>query len=238
MTELQKIEKKLRNLKQNKDKTEEEISFLAQEELNRKKIIGSLTFCITNEERKFATNLLTKYLEESSIESNADRDTLRQLIDFEILVERIKSYLNIEYGKANPAIPTHMLDELRKNNELILKLKESLRLINQEKTQSSWVETWEMLKKKALKYYETHAGCNTTKCPECQNVFRLMMDTTDLKIGKETFFRGTILYNEPLYGLYHQKKLAKEEMAEVFGVSPDFIDFLYNWIYLKERQNK
>jgi hypothetical protein len=234
MAEIDRIFNSLKNLKQNKDKTEEELKVLAKEELNRKEILKNLTFCLDDEEKDFASELLNNYLEESSIEDEAEKDSLRQLIDLEILIERIKKFLNTEYTKSNPAIPTQMLQELRDTNEQVLKLKESLGLINKENKQSSWIEVWDTLKKKAINYYETHKGCNLVRCPECQNTFRLMIRTDNLESVKETFFRGTILYNYALYELYHQKKLTKEEMAKIFGVADFFIDFIYTGIYLKE----
>ena len=103
MDNLEKKINKLRNLKQNKDKTNDELVVLAKEEIEKKDVISSLTFCKDDKEREFAIDLLERYTKENSIESEADKDTLRQLIDMEILAERFKYLLKIEYEKSNPA---------------------------------------------------------------------------------------------------------------------------------------
>jgi len=55
--------------KQNQGKPPEEIRNIAKDNLERREILGSLTFCIDDKEKEFASNLLNKYLSESSLES-------------------------------------------------------------------------------------------------------------------------------------------------------------------------
>jgi len=234
MNKLERIKKRLRGLKQNQNKSEEELDLLAKEKIEEEQIIDNLTFCIDNKEKKFAANLLKKYLSESSIETEADKDTLRQLIDLQIQCERIKDFLKTEYNKANPAIPTQMLEELRKTNEQVLLLKEKIGLINRDRQQSTWQDEWKSLKKKALNYYETHKAEYIAKCPYCNKLFQYIIRTKDYKAIKSIWFKETTLYNRPLFNLYHNKKLTREQMAEIFGVSYLYIDFIYKDLYMKE----
>jgi len=236
MDSLSKIKRRLKGLKQNQGLSEEELNRLAKEKLEREEILSSLVFIVDEKEKKLAEDLLSRYLTNSSIESEADKDTLKQLIDLEILVERIKEFLKKESIDKKGAIPTHMLQELRDTNDQVLVLKEKLGLSSENKENANWVEVWENLKKKAIKYYEEHKGCNTVKCPYCQGLFHLLFDRTKYKEIKSTWFRGTILYNDKLYSLYHEKKITKEEMVNIFGVSEFYIDLLYNSIYLKNRK--
>jgi len=238
MSNFDKVLSKLKGLKQYRGLSDEQLKVLAKEKLEKDQILKNLTFCISDKEREYAAELLEQYLAESSIESIADKDTLKQLIDIEVLIERIKQFLNVEYQKANSAIPLKMTEELRASNELALELKEKLGLTNKDREQATWLETWEELKKKAKKYYEEHKGCNVVKCPYCQNMFMLLMRTENLDAQKCTMFKDTILYNKKLLDLYHEKRLTKEELAEILGVSIKYIDEIYDNLYLKELEQK
>jgi hypothetical protein len=90
---LERIKKQIKNLKQNKDLTNEELEVKVKEQITKQEILASLAFCIDDKEREFASDLLHKYLSESSLESTAEKDTLRQLIDIEVLLERINLLL-------------------------------------------------------------------------------------------------------------------------------------------------
>ena len=155
MDNLEREIKKIRNLKQNQGKSEEELQILAKEKLEKQDILGSLTFALP-EELNWAKNLLENYLKESSLISTAEKDTLKQLIDLEILLERIKKHLGTEYSKANPTIPVQMVGELNKLNELILNLKDRLGLTQKEE-QKTVLDEWNKLKAKALAHYKESA---------------------------------------------------------------------------------
>lgn len=235
MNPLEREIKKIRNLRQNQEKSEEDLASLAKANLEKQEIISSLTFCTNEEERKFATNLLENYLAESSLEKYAEKDTLRQLIDTEIVIERVKKYLNTEYVKANPAIPTQMLDQLAALNKQTIELKDILRLTDKEE-QKNTLEQWEKLKNKALNYYKENAGCNVVKCPECQKLFYILKDMTGHTAAKIPFFKRTLLYNKKLYELYEQQKLTMEEMAAILGVSNDYITYIFENVYKNDKK--
>jgi len=234
MNSLDKEIKKIRNLKQNQGKSEEELTSLAKAHLEKQEIIGSLTFCIDDEERKFASHLLEKYLEESSLESTSEKDTLRQLIDVEVLMERIKKFLNTEYNKANPVIPTQMLDQLTTLNKQVIDLKDNLGLSKKDE-QKNILDKWDDLKSKALAYYKENAGCNIAKCPECQKLFYILKDMRNHKTEKIPFFKKTLLYNKKLYELYAKDKITKEEMIVILGVSGDYIDYIFETVYKNDK---
>jgi hypothetical protein len=233
MNQLDKIKNKLKNLQQNKTLSDTELTSLAREKLEKDEIITSLKFCANEEERKFAQDLLQKYLSTKSFENPAERDTLRNLIDFEVILDRVKNYINIETSKANPVPPVQMIEQLQKFSEHIEELKESLAL-TQSAEQSDFIKTWDLLKKKALKYYEENKGINTVKCPYCQNLFQLLFDRTDYKEMKAVWFRGTQLYNEPLLKLYHEKVITEDKVAEILGVSNSYVKLLYEDIFIKD----
>lgn len=236
MSNLEKSINRLKNLKQNRDLSEEKILELAKSEQSKKDILSSLTFCVNEQEVEYATEMLNNYLEQSTIENVADRDTLKQLIDLQILAERIKSILKTEYIKANPSIPLQMVEQLRDTEKQIMELKEKLGLTQKDKEQAGWVETWDLLKKKALAYYETHKGENHIRCPYCQKMIMLLLKMDDYDAKKSPWFENTTLYNKKVFQLYHDKKITKEEASDILGVSEYYIDFIYENLYLKQKK--
>lgn len=158
MKDLSSIIKKLKNLPQYKNKSEEELDVIARARLAKDSIIDSLAFC-KEDEKEFASELLENYLSESSITSFSDKQLLSQLIDIEVLMARIKKELKNEYDKANPSIPLHMSEELRELTEQSYTLKERLGLTKDKESQNV-MEEWEKLKAKALAYYKEGGGSN------------------------------------------------------------------------------
>lgn len=220
--------------KQNQGKSEKELTSIAKENLERREILNSLAFCIDDKEKDFASTLLNKYLSESSLISTAEKDTLRQLVDCEILIGRIKEYLNTEYKKANPTIPIQLVQQLTELNKQIIELKEILGLSKREE-QKNVLEEWNQLKEKALNYYKENAGCNVVKCPECKKTFMLLKDIRNYTAENIPMFKKTMLYNRKLFELYELGRITKEEISVILGVSPDYIDFIYENEYKNDK---
>lgn len=228
--------KKLKGLKQYKDKTDVELDQIAEDQMQKSEIIDNLSFCLSKEEKEFAQNLLKKYTEQASIESASDLDTLRSLIDTEVLAERMKALLNAEYEKANPAIPLQMVERLGELNNQIIDIKEKLGLTKTNRDDLSWIQHWNKLEKKCLNYYKEHAAETYTKCPKCQNIYRLLMKVDDKEKVSATFFKGTKIYNKKLFSLYHEKRLTDKEVAEILGTSIPYIDYIYNEVFLQDKE--
>lgn len=238
MKDLEIFKQKLRNMKQYKSLSDDEIEIIAKQKIEEEEVLNNLTFCIDDKEKEFAKKLLDDYLQQSNIENNADLDTLRQLIDLEVLVERMKSILKTEYIKANPSIPLQMVEQLRETEIQILEIKEKLGLVSKSKQPLTGTADWEALKKKALKYYETHAAETYCKCPYCSKLFRLLKRVDNLDPKQATMFKDNALYNKVMMGWYHTQRITKEELADAFGVSIEYIDYIYNNIYLKELKDE
>jgi hypothetical protein len=153
----------------------------------------------------------------------------------EILNDRVKLFIEQEGKEKNGAIPLKMTEQLVTNTTQIMDLKEKLGMMKDADSENA-LELMNELKDKALTYYNEHAGETYVKCPECQNLFRLLMKIDGLEPVKATFFRGTTLYNQKLMELYHYKKVTIEEMAEIFGVHTKYITYIYENIYLKKQE--
>ena len=236
MDNFEKTKNMLRGQKQNKGKSEEELDLLTKEKIEKDEILGSLTGCLP-EEMKFASDLLQNYLAESSLSSYAEKDTLKQLVYLEVILERVKVYINKETEKANPVPPIQMLEQLQYLNKQIIEIKNELGL-TQKEDQKTVLDEWNKLKAKALNYYKESAGCNVVKCPECKKLFMLLKDVRNYTPEKITFFKKTMLYNKKLFEIYELGRITKEEMATILGVSNEYIELIYNQTYLNDKNDK
>lgn len=257
MTNLEKIKRKFSKLVQYKDKTEEELTIIAQNKLYRDEILDGLKFCNyiepkfsskdtpeeqekkikqlqdeAKQEKQFAESILDAYLEENTIESTADRGTLRELIDNEVLLNRYKNHINklfSEHGKINDR-DIKQVQELEKT---IQELKEKLGLTKNQKKVGTLEQYLTILKKKVKIFHETHGGLSVHRCPHCGLHFKEIRE----KIGEESpisMLRGTIVYNKDVFDLVHEKTISEEKAAKILGVSISHIKMMYTDIYLKE----
>ena len=233
--ELESKIKRIRNLKQNQNKSEEEIIALAKQQLEKETIINGLAFCIGDEEKDYANKLLEEVLNEASITSISDRDTLKQFIDNSILIERIKAEIKKEYEKGNPSIPLKMSEELRSLQDLNYTLKERLGLTKKES--QDVLEEWNKLKEKAINYYKEHAGCNVARCPYCKKLFMILKDMRGHTTEKIPIFKKTLLYNKKLFEKFEkQESLTLDDMMEILGVSADYIYYVLEKVYKNEKK--
>ena len=223
------------NQKQNKDKSPEEIEQLVDKKISEEGLLTAFVG-LNDEEKKKAINLYDQYVTEHSFESLAEKSTLINLVYLEMLNDRIKLFIEQEGNDKKGAIPLKMTEQLVFNTTQIMSLKEKLGMMRDADSENA-LELMNELKEKALTYYNEHAGETYVKCPECQNLFRLLMKIDGLEPAKATFFRGTTLYNQKLMELYHYKKVTLEEVAEIMGVNPKYITYIYENIYLKPKDD-
>lgn len=227
--------KRLKSLKQYANLSEEELIKIVDKKLIAKELTSSFIGLKDNEIEK-AIGLYNKYVEESSFESLAEKSSLKNLVYLEILKERVQQFIKTEGDEKQGAIPLAMTEKLLFLDAQIMKNKETLGLLK-EKDNDSFLKVWDELKKKAINYYNEHAGETYVKCPECQKLFRLLMKIDNLEVVKATFFKGTTLYNERVLQLYHEKKITLEDAAEILGVHTKYIIYIYENLYLKEKND-
>jgi len=221
------------NLKQNQGKSPEEIAQLVDKKIQEEELLNSFVGLDEIEQKK-AIQLYERYVTEHSFESLAEKSTLVNLVYLEILNDRIKLFIKQEGEEKKGAIPLRMNEQLTFNTTQIMSLKEKLGMLKNKEDESA-LDLINELKEKALTYYNEHSGETYVKCPECQNLFRLLMKVDGLEPAKATFFRGTTLYNVKLMELYHYKKVTLEDCAEIMGVNSKYITFIYENIYLKPK---
>jgi len=179
---IQKLINRLRNLPQNKNKSNDELRKQAEKQIQKKEI--ELQFSgLKDEEAKKATLLYNKYISETFFESLAERSSLINLVYLEILKERLQREIS-ESG----TVPMGLTEKLIDLDEQIIKTKEKLGMLK-EGEELTFEQKWNDLEEKCLKYYEEHAAEFYTKCiAEGSKI--LMADFTtknieDLEIGEE-----------------------------------------------------
>jgi hypothetical protein len=222
------------NLKQNKNKSSEEIEQLVDKKIQEEELLTAF-IGLNDTEKIKAMQLYNQYITEHSFESLAEKSTLINLVYLEILNDRVKLFIEKEGNEKQGAIPLRMTEQLVENTTQIMVLKEKLGMLKNKEDESA-LDLINELKEKALTYYNEHAGETYVKCPECQSLFRLLMKVDGLEPAKATFFRGTTLYNVKLMELYHYKKVTLEDCAEIMGVNSKYITFIYENIYLKKAE--
>jgi hypothetical protein len=232
MDNIEREVKKLKNLIQNKNKTNEELEILAKENIQRQEILGSLTFAL-DDEKSFATNLLNKYLEESSLQSASEKDTLTHLIDLEVLLNRIKKQLNTEYDKANPAIPIVFIEQVTELTNQIMELKEKLGLLKEDENNDVSKTISDLLERfhKWINKPENRSNFEC-QCPKCEEIIlirrRLDKEKDEIK-SHPWYIEGGILFNKEIFKDFELGKISENQVVRYLNVTSDYI----NWI----RQN-
>ena len=236
MTSKERLIKRLKSLKQYSELSQEELEKIVDKKLEEDELINSFVG-LNEKEKEKALQLYDKYIGENSFENLAEKSSLTNLVYLEALNDRIKLFIEKEDKNKDGAVPIQMVEQLISNNEQIMKLKDQLGMMKN-KDNDSFMVAWEELKKKALTYYNEHCGETYVKCPECQKMFRLLMNIDGLEIAKAVHFKGTTLYNAKLLKLYEEKRLTLEEVADILGVHSKYITFIFDHIYLKEKEKE
>jgi len=228
--EIEKRANEYGRLPQYKDKNKEERLILAKESIERDEILGSLSFCL-DEEKGFANNLLKRYLVESTIESFTDKDTLRQLIDLEIILERLKSLLNVDYDKANKAIPMQYLEQLTSLNKQVMDLKESLGLTQEKEDKKDTVKVLDDLTQRFHKWINKPDNRSNFEfqCPKCGETYlirrRLDKEKDEVK-DHPWFIDGGILFNKQIFIDLELGKISEDQAARYLNATLDYIHWI------------
>jgi DNA-directed RNA polymerase subunit RPC12/RpoP len=230
--------KKLRGLKQCKDLTDEEVKKAVKEKLAEKDLSEELDIegmFIDKDEKKEAEKFLRKYLNTYSIETVAERNTLKQLVFLEVFNNRIQRELNNYYKEEQP-VPPKTVESLHSNLNQINNLKTKLGLSadKKDKSLSEGYGIFDTMLKKWKIWREENQGSRTLCCPHCGKMIILKIRTDAWEALKHPFFKDRILANPYLMELYREGKITKHDVALVLGTSLDYCDWLIKKVYYKE----
>lgn len=127
-------------------------------------------------------------------------------------------------------IPSHLQDSVNDGLNGIIELKSKLGMFEDQKTLDAFKE-FQSMKDKAAEYRKAHPLCFKTTCPFCARAFYLKRRTEHFKEFQSPFAEDKVLNNRPLFQLYKDGKIIKEDVAAVLGVSPDYVDWLDEKVY-------
>ena len=160
-----------------------------------------------------------------------DLSTLEDLIYQQALHERLKKKLSKKSQPQNPdeavePIAPHYQKQLADNLELQSKLKDELGLREDKKTIDAFKD-FEDLNEKFAQYRRENADLFATTCPKCAFTYYLKRRTKDYEPLKSVWFKDKVLFNHALFKVYkEQHLLTKKDMAEILGVSEQYIDWM------------
>lgn len=177
-------------------------------------------------ERKMAKDLVHRYLSDFSLETVSDRNTLKEVIYYEVIQNRLQEKLNHFYEKDAKAVPMQLIDTLHKNSEMIIKLKNTLKLTRS--NEKGGFDALAQLKKRAKIWRENNQGSRTIKCPHCQSFVLLKIRTAEWEAQKHPFFKDNMLYNVALFEKYYGKQVTVDSkfIGEVLESSADFPEWV------------
>jgi len=233
-SEIQQEVLKLKNLKGLAGKNEQELNELATDKIRKRRIdIDVNTMFSSKSEKARGKELLWKYMDDYSIDTISDKNSIREVIYLEIVQQRLQEKLNEFYEQDQKAVPTQLIDTIHKNSDAILKLKNSLGL-NKGKQGKSTYDALVHLKKRFKRWREENQGSRTIICPHCGKMVILKLRTKFWEAAKHPFFKDKVLFNTHLFKLFKENKLSRDDCAKVLECSPDYI----NWIVEKSRINE
>ena len=184
-------------------------------------------------ERKLAKDLVKRYLEDFSLETISDRNTLKEVIYYEVVQNRLQEKLNHFYEKDSKAVPMQLIDTLHKNSEMIIKLKNTLKLTRV--NEKGGYDALAHLKKRAKVWREENQGSRTIKCPHCQQFVLLKIRTAEWEAQKHPYFKDRILANKHLVRLYNEGRVNRTDVAAILECSENYVDWLIEkWAKINE----
>jgi DNA-directed RNA polymerase subunit RPC12/RpoP len=193
-------------------------------------------------EKRQGKNLFDEYQTKYHIQNVSDISILNELVFREILQIRYKKKVE-KYSKAktsddNAIVPPSIIKFLDENLAKVLELKKELGLLQENKGDDAFTYV-QTLKEKFAKWREENQASREITCPYCSKIILLKIRTEIWESMKHPYFKDKILYSEHLLNLYLDKKITKEDVAKILGVSDYYITWLLErWHDRKEKENK
>lgn len=112
----------------------------------------------------------------------------------------------------------------------ITEMKTKLGMFEEQKTLDSFKYIQET-KEKFAAYRLAHPLVFKCTCPKCAFSFGIKRRMEHFEEFVSPFLESKILNNDPLFKLYKQGKITKDDVANVLGVSPKYVDWLDKKVY-------
>lgn len=224
---------RVKNLKQNKGKPEEELFPVVKKNLIIRKFKEKPLFEYTKttelsdqdkkikkqveEDQKLAEEKFRNYLDNYKLESDSDLDTLASLVYNEVLEKQIQREINkiLQSGKYPSDKLTKQLTDLQ-NQKAQIKLKLGIDKVDEKRDELS---EWELLEKRVYSHIQENKHEHTIgvgwECEKCGHKdweqYLLWYKIKDFKTIKHPWFVGRWLFNPEIMKDVRDGKLNKED---------------------------
>lgn len=228
-TDVQNQIKKLKNLPQYKNFTQEQFVEKAKQLLLKQTKGLDLTGLFDDTaEKKLAKQLVQKYLTDFKPRTVSEKNDLKSLLYLEIIQYRLQNLMNTHTKDKNGAVEVRMMKAVHENIANISLLKEKLGISSVDKGRalSDGLKNWELLQEKAKVWREENLGSRNMVCSYCGKMNLLRIKTDSYDTVKHPFFKDRWLANEHLVQLYVDRKISKQDVAKVLEVSTDYVEWL------------
>jgi hypothetical protein len=193
---------------------------------------------LTKEEIKWGQKRFDDYLESfPHLNSNlGSLQSLEEIVWVEVIQERYKQKLgalakgNNSSNTQSTSIPATLQKSIQDGLNMIMELKAKLGMFEEQKQQEG-LEAVEALMNKTELYRKTHLDIFKLTCPFCVKMFFLNRRMEDYDNEVTPYFHNRLLNNRPLFRIYKQGRVTKEQVAEVLGISTQFVDWLEKKVY-------
>jgi len=183
------------------------------------------------DEKVIAESLLDRYLRDYSLETTSDVNTLKEVIYYEVIQQRLQQKLNSFAD--NQSVPIQLVEIMHKNSDVIVKLKNTLGLFAEREKKTEY-DVLAHMKRRFKVWLNENQASRTLACPHCGKMMMLKLKTEAWEAMKHPFFRDKVLYNYHLIKLYQESKITRDDVSKVLECSPDYVD----WVITKIEKEK
>ena len=230
--EVDKEYRRLRNLKQNQGKSDDELKSLysnAQVNVARKKIKIEDKFK-DSKEIKQAIKLFEFYVSAYEFESYTDLQTLNTLIYEEMLLKRVQNHINVLYEtKKDTYLNKSDRESLHSIEDRIMELKVKLGIDQEDKTKDELTEL-QLLKKRFHAHIQKNKSDFTISCGKCGTMLLLRKKVSDYECTIHPWFHSRWYFNYEILKDCKEGKISKKQASRYLNTSLDYIQWcLENW---------
>ena len=193
---------------------------------------------LSDDEYKVARNLFEQYRENYHIESFSDLRLLEELVYRETRQEYFKNqkqlYANTQSAKNKKKLFNLFDDAMNNNLEQIFKLKKKLKLYRDEQSGEDPMRPMKILLKKFEIWKSQNQAACTRVCPHCSRMLMFVIKPEVWEQEKYAYFKDKLLYIEPMWKLWRDNKITKEDLAKILGLTTNYIDWIDQHVEKKQ----
>ena len=221
-----------KRLVQYKNKTDDELREIAiagilKDSQDNIDTLGIDELFTNKSEREQAIKVMKRYLSEYQIETTADKMLLKELVNLEIIQNRLQKELNTTQ-EGSGAVSSKILDTLHKNLEQIVAIANKLGITKDkmDAIKSNGADALEMMKKKFAVWRANNQLSRTRVCPHCSKMIMFKIRSDKWEALKHPYIKDRLIMNETLCKLLGEGKISAKDYSEIIGTSEDYIAWM------------